>query len=290
MISARRRSDTRRLILIGLFVSLIVHLFGGSLYDVLAKMFARITPPPRFASLQEPPARSQTITIEKAVPTPIPQVQAHTTPHLTAPPPPVVIQAPVPAAAPIHHELAHNAAHAPAQPPPVRGPATASVPHVVAPGAPKSKHPYYSDDQMAQMNETFSKTIADSTQTLADANAAMARPVQTVKHYEMHFAGIHEGMNPGDGIIRPVKHWRGADGQNYYYVHYEYMYGDGRVEEADVPWPVHYPPNDDPFVRGDKRIPIQDPPPGFQPSGQLQPILQAFFGGPNPFAQEQKDQ
>jgi hypothetical protein len=290
MISARRRSDTRRLLLIGLFVSLIVHLFGGSLYDVLARVFARITPPPRFASLQEPPARSQTITIEKAVPTPVPVVKAVAPPHRAAPPQPVVIQAPNPAPAPMHHELAHNAAHAPPQPPPVRGPATAAVPRVVTPGAPKTRHPYYSDDQMAQMNAAFSQTIADSHETLAAANAAMARPVQTVKHYEMHFAGIHEGMNPGDGIIRPTKHWRGADGQNYYYVHYEYMYGDGRVEEGDVPWPVHYPPNQDPFARGDKRIPIQDPPPDYHPDHELQPILQAFFGGPNPFAQEDKGQ
>ena len=289
MISARRRSDTRRLILIGLFVSLIIHLFGGSLWDVLARVFNRLTPPPTFASLREPRSRTDVIHIERAQPTAAPQVAAPAKPHHAAPPPPAVVQRTQPAPTIQHHELEHIVIHAPHRITPQRGPGVATIPRVVKPGAPRSAHPYYSDDQLARMNDAFSKTIADAHQDLAAANAAMARPVQTVKHYEMHFAGIHEGMNPGDGIIRPTKHWRVGD-VNYYYVHYEYMYGDGRVEEDDVPWPVHYPINDDPFARGDRRIPIQDPPPGYTPDRELKPILQAFFGGPNPFTQEQKQQ
>jgi hypothetical protein len=66
------------------------------------------------------------------------------------------------------------------------------------------------------------------------------------------------------------------------------MYGDGHVEEADVPWPVHYPFNDDPFARGDRRVAIQNPPKDFVPSGTLTPILQAFFGGPDPVAAQEK--
>jgi hypothetical protein len=286
MISARRRSDTRRLLLIGLFVSLIIHLFGGSLLDALSRWLARVMPPPHLASLQEPQARTDIIRLERAIPTPLPQVPAPAHPHHAAPPPPAVREAPEPAPAIVHHEIEHIVIHAPHRDLPVRGPSTATVPREVSPGAPKAKtHPYYSDDQLAQMNASFSKTIADSQITIAAANAAAARPVVTVKHYEMHFAGIHEGMNPGDGNIWPIKHWF-ANGENWYYVHYQYMYGDGRVEEDDVPWPVHYPPRDDPFARGDRRVPIQGPPPGYQPTRELKPILEAFFGGPNP--QEQK--
>jgi hypothetical protein len=288
MISARRRSDTRRLILIGLFVSLIIHLFGGSVWSILARAFDRLTPPPRLASLQEPQARTDTIQLEKAIPTPVPQVQAPA--EHSAPPPPQTLQRPEPAPVTIHHELEHIVVNAPRHLPPQSGPGSATIPRQVKPGAPRSAHPYYSDDQLAQMNDAFSKTISDSHQTLAAANAAMAQPVQTIKHYEMHFAGIHEGMNPGDGMIRQVKHWR-VGNENWYYVHYEYMYGDGHVEEADVPWPVHYPINDDPFARGDHRVAIQDPPKDFVPSGTLTPILQAFFGGPDPRAAETaKDQ
>jgi hypothetical protein len=283
MISARRRSDTRRLILIGLFVSLILHLFGGSAWDVLARLFARLTPPPKWASLQEEPSRTEIIRIERPA-------QARPQPHhQTAPPPPAVVEQPVPAPATVPHELVHITINAPHRTPPQQGPGQAQVPHEIRPGAPRNPHPYYSDDQIAQMNDAFAKTIADAHETVAEANAAAARPVETMKHYEMHYAGIHEGMNPGDGIIRPIKSWRVGD-EDYYYVHYVYMYGDGHVEENDVPWPVHYPANADPFARGDKRIPIQNPPKDYTPDHQLPPILQAFFGGPNPFTQADQGQ
>jgi len=283
MISARRRSDTRRLILIGLFVSLIIHLSGGSAWDILARVFNKITPPTRFASLQEKQQQASTITIEKAVVTPAPQQKPTVAQH-EAPPPPTLLDRPEPAPVTIHHEMEHIVAHAEHRLPPQSGPGAATIPRVVRPGAPQTRHPYYSDDQLAQLNAQFSKTIADSHQDLASANAAMARPVQTMKHFDMHaVVGIHPGMNPGDGIIEPTKSWK-KNGEDWYYVHYEYMYGDGHVEEADVPWPVHYPPNEDPFRRGDRRVPIQGPPSDFVPSGTLPPILQAFFGGPDPIA------
>ena len=290
MISARRRSDTRRLILIGLFVSLIIHLFGGSAWDLLARVFNRLTPPPRFASLQEQQQQAATIRLEKAVVTPAPQVEKPRVAQHTAPPPPTTLNRPQPAPVTIHHEMEHIVVNAPHRLPPQSGPGAATIPRTVRPGAPRTTRPYYSDDQLAQLNSRFSKTIADAKPDLAAANAAMAQPVQTVKHYDMHAViGFHPGMNPGDGIINYTKRWVVGD-EDYYYVHYEYMYGDGHVEEADVPWPVHYPKNNDPFARGDHRVPIQDPPKDFVPSGTLTPILQAFFGGPDPRAAEQKEQ
>ena len=33
------------------------------------------------------------------------------------------------------------------------------------------------------------------------------------------------------------------------------MYGDGHVEEDDIPWVFHYAVRDDPFARGDRRVP-----------------------------------
>jgi hypothetical protein len=97
-------------------------------------------------------------------------------------------------------------------------------------------------------------------------------------------------MNPGDGIITTTKHWVVGD-QNFYYVHYEYMYGDGHVEEGDVPWPFHYPKNDDPFARHDPRVALQGPPPDFpKPDHPLQPQLQQFFDGSDPNVEEAKQQ
>jgi hypothetical protein len=95
----------------------------------------------------------------------------------------------------------------------------------------------------------------------------------------MHFSGIHEGMNPGDGDIYVVSSKRIGD-EMWYHVRYTYMYADGTYEADEVPWQVHYPIGDDPFARHDKRVPIQPPPEGYKPDRPLKPILQQFFGGP----------
>jgi hypothetical protein len=282
MISARRRSDTRRLILIGLFVSLIIHLLGGSVWDELARLFDRLTPQVHLASKQDTHAQTDIIRLERPVPPP---------PHHAAPPPPTPIEQPVPAPVDVPHELVHIVHNAPRSVPPQPiGIGSAHTAVVAKPGAPKSSHRFYSDDQLAQMNDQFTKAISDSQETLAEANAAAARPVQTIRKYSMHFAGIHEGMNPGDGIITTTKHWRVGD-QNFYYVHYEYMYGDGHVEEGDVPWPFHYPIGNDPFSRHDPRVALQGPPPDFpRPDHPLQPQLQQFFDGSDPNVEEAKQQ
>jgi hypothetical protein len=60
------------------------------------------------------------------------------------------------------------------------------------------------------------------------------------------------------------------------------MYGDAHVEEDDIPWVFHYALHDDPFARGDRRIPIQPPPAGYVPNHPLKPVLKQFFGGPKP--------
>jgi hypothetical protein len=131
------------------------------------------------------------------------------------------------------------------------------------------------------LNGQFSQAIAQSHQTLSQANAAMASaPTVTTKHFQMSFNGIHEGMNPGDGIISVVGVPRRIGNIVYYYTHYEYMYGDGHVEEDDIPWVFQYAVRDDPFARGDRRIPIQSPPAGYKPNRPLKPILMQYFGGP----------
>lgn len=279
MISARGRTQTRRFLLVGLILSLMVHLFGGSLWGLFERTVDRMIPKP-WASLREPlVGKIDKIEIEK----PTPQ-HAAARPKPPAPPPPVPHVAPVPVPAPVlqHHELAHITVHAPRQTAPSIGEGVAEMPHVVRPAAgPSSRpHQYYSESQLAKMNGDFEKAISDSHQTLAQANAAVQTvPVATIKHYQMEFAGIHEGMNPGDGIIRYIKKQRIGDTM-WYWTHYEYMYGDGRYEEDDIPWPFHYSINDDPFARGDRRIPLQAPPPGYVPDRPLKPILEAFFGGP----------
>jgi hypothetical protein len=283
MISARGRARTRRYLLIGLMISLIIHLFSGSLFELLARAVDRIMP--QAASHQEQATvQSDIIRLERAQPTarPVAVVQPH--PHPPPPPPPAPHPAvqPVPAPLIVRPEIAHIVVHAPHQYAPSRGEGAVEMPHIVSPaaGPPGTPRPYYSQDQLAQLSSTFAQTIADAHQTLQQANTQMQQaPVVTSKHYEMHFNGIHEGMNPGDGIISFIKFQR-IGNTIWYWTHYEYMYGDGHVEEDDIPWPFHYPVNEDPFARGDRRIPLQPPPAGYKPDRELKPVLMQFFGGP----------
>jgi hypothetical protein len=281
MISARGRARTRRFLLIGLMVSLMIHLFSGSVFELLSRAVDRLMP--QLASHQEPAvAKSDIVRLEKAQPA---SRVAAVHPH-PPPPPPArhLAERPIPAPVEQRPELAHITVHVPRQTAASHGEGAVELPHVVSPavGPRVSPRPYYSQDQLDQMTGTFAQTIAQAHQTLAEANAAMqTAPVVTTKHYEMHFNGIHEGMNPGDGIIEAIKVERIGDTM-WYWTHYEYMYGDGHVEEDDIPWPFHYPIGDDPFARHDRRIALQAPPADYKPSRPLKPVLMQFFGGPPP--------
>lgn len=290
MISARGRARTRRFLLIGLMLSLMVHLAGGSLYGLLAQYVVKAMP--QLASKQSPQLpKSDIIRLEKAPTVPRPIVAAAPPkPRTKLPPPPApaphVAPQPIVAPAEQRHELAHIKIHAPRQTAPSRGEGVAEIPHEVLPAAapPAPKRPQYSDEQLAQLNGSFQQAIAASHQTLAQANAAMdTAPVITSKHFQMTFNGIHEGMNPGDGIISILGPGERRGNQTWYWTHYEYMYADGHVEEDDIPWQFHYPVNDDPFARHDRRVPLQAPPQGFVPNRPLKPILMQFFGGPQVF-------
>ena len=284
MISARSRARTRRFLLIGLMLSLMVHLLGGSLYGLISHAVVKAFP--QWASLQTPPMpKSDIIRLEKAQPTAAPVAIAKPLPKPPPPPPPVthVQREPVPAPVIHHPEVAHIVIHAPKQTAPSIGEGVAErAPQRPAAGPRSPKRPYYSEDQLAQMNGAFSKAISDSHQTLAQANAAMnTAPVMTTKHVQMQFTGIHEGMNPGDGILTVIGKPQRIGNVTWYYTHYEYMYGDGHVEEDDIPWPFHYGPGEhDPFASHDRRVSIQPPPPDYKPTRPLKPQLMMFFGGP----------
>jgi hypothetical protein len=285
MISARSRARTRRFLLIGLMLSLMVHLAGGSLYGLISRAVVKVLP--QWASLQTPVLpKSDVIRLEKVQPKAAPVALAKPLPKPPPPPPPVPRVEPQPIVAPVEmqHELAHIKKFAPRQTAPSHGGSVALMPHVTRPAAaPQTtqKQTYYSENQIAQMNGAFEQSISSSHQTLAQANSAMdTAPVMKQQHFQMNFNGIHEGMNPGDGIISVVGVGERKGDTMWYFTHYEYMYSDGHVEEDDIPWPFHYPIRDDPFARHDRRIPLQPPPADYKPTRALKPILEQFFGGP----------
>jgi hypothetical protein len=280
----RPRRRAQRFLVLALILSAFIHLAGGGLWGFFARVLARITPHPVFmASLQETPApNAEIIRIERR-----PRAAArpaHEDRALTVAPHPHPRPTLVPAPPRPRHEIARLRIHAPVQPPPSRAKSVAvETPRHVRPVAvapvPDDK-PALSDRKLAQLGQDFSKTIADSRETLAGVQAESEHAqVITVKHYGVAFSGIHEGMNPGDGEIFAISQQR-IGNTMWYYTRYTYVHGDGSYESDDIPWPFHYPLDDDPFARHDKRIPLQPPPAGYKPDRPLKPILQQFFGGP----------
>src|SRR5580698_4721033 len=191
MISARGRARTRRFLLIGLMLSLMVHLAGGSLYGLFARAVVKALP--QLASLQAPQLpKSDVIRLEKAQPVARPVAVAKLLPKPPPPPPPAPRVQPQPIVAPVeqHHELAHITIHAPRQSAPSRGEGVAEIPHEVRPAAapPEPKRQAYSQEQLDQLNNQFAQSISASHQTLAQANAAMdTAPTITTKHFQMAF-------------------------------------------------------------------------------------------------------
>ena len=197
-------------------LSLMVHLFGGSVFGLLSRAIDRILPQASLRPVQA--VKSDTIRLEAAQPTAAPPAIAKPKPK-PPPAPPAARVAPriVPVPVNPQHELAHITINAPRQNAPSRGQGIAELPQPTpaAPAAPKER--YYSESQVAQMNGDFAKAISESHQTLADANAAMqTAPVVTTKRVSMHFNGIHEGLNPGDGVITAIKVERIGDTQDTY--------------------------------------------------------------------------
>lgn len=284
MMLPRPRRRTRNFLVLALILSALIHLAGGGLWGFFARVLARIAPHPVFmASLQETPApNAEIIRIERRPPAAARPLHEDRAPTVAPHPHPKPTIAPAPP--PPHHEIAHLRVHAPAQPPAAHAKSVALElpPHprrVAAVPVPDTK-PALSDRRLAQLGQDFSKTIADSRETLAGVQSQSEHAqIITIKHYGVAFSGIHEGMNPGDGEIFALSQQRVGDTM-WYYTRYTYLHGDGTYESDDIPWPFHYPVGDDPFARHDKRIPLQPPPPGYKPNRPLKPILQQFFGGP----------
>ena len=312
MITTSKREQRRGVLPVALMLSLLFNLVAGSVFTYLYG-FDRIA---RILHLKaEMPdkevAVSQSITItHRNVPIPTPATKAlaprapAARPKAAAPVPQAVAAAPaVPVARPVatphpvvhhHAELAKVRPHSVAmaqhsdsatttttssEEPPSPSKAL-TVPKQTATngttGAPSEHGPRLSHTQIAQLEGEFSKTIA---QAQADENpirAAKLTPQATMKHFGMQFSGIHAGLSPGEGYIEPVSEQR-IGRTMWYYTHYEYMYADGSVEEDNIPWPFHYPINNDPFARGDHMISLEEPPPDYAPNRPLKLQLQQFF-------------
>lgn len=290
MITSRQYPRTRNLLLLGLLLSVLIHVLGGSLWPSFARrinaIMARVEPPHH-----EEVATSDVIRLERRV-VPRPHVRTRVTPpHPQVQPQPV--QRPIQPVAPKLPEphvlretpkqaapkpdIAHITLRAPKQiAKSTGGSATAER---AARESPSHNPRELSAEQIDRLEHQFSKVIADSRTDISTVQAATKVTPATMKHYAMSFNGMHGSLHAGEGYIYPTTRGQRIGNDIYYYAHYQYMYADGHVEEADIPWPYHFPINHDLFALGVRFIPEQGPPPNYKHTYKLPPLLEQFFTG-----------
>ena len=269
----------RRLVVVALLLSLVVHLAGGSLWALLVRSTRAAAHPP-----EEVLARTQPITIERLVPpsptpvptpTPRPRV-AQSRPHVTrrpvahtasaAHPAPLIAQptfAPVaePSAAPrvatIHIPRSQRVAVVRA-PRGARGALTSGAGGAAPAGGALD---------VAALDATFRKTI-DQAQHDVAAAPQVARPaaVHTMKRYDKYLQGNVEDVTGGNGVCDPLDDGSTRGAYTWYYLRCTVRYADGYAETVAFPWPFKFTRQTDPFIRHDGRhheFPGQPPPDNF---------------------------
>lgn len=199
-----------------------------------------------------PTATPQPVVRPKPVPTPklvAPRIVTPTiarprvvfAPHRLAP------QRPIPHVRTVPHELAKTVPHAPPDVP---------------------VQPRFDDAQIAKIERSLGDAIAADRRG-RDPLVVAAAPIAAPVHHGYSASGFETGDRSHRGLCDPVKSWT-ADAYDYYYVICNVRFSDGTYERESVPWPVRFPPGDDPFVgtaKGEK--PLALPLPGWElPSGE----------------------
>jgi hypothetical protein len=250
---------------IALVISVALNLFG-------AAYFWRLFELPR--ERLERDSRTEVVTIEKrppSAPRPIPTphiAKVPPVPHVRVRPQPVVAAAAAPAplsrapkptpdrvpprAAPRPAELAKNGGGAHARPVPVPAAPTTTV----------SKRERFSAQKIAKITQDLQGEI-DADRGAHGALAVAPEPAPTMKKFAMDIGDLTAGSLSHHGLCDPIRDWK-ADGFDYYYVACNVRFSDGTFQRQDVPWPVRFPPEDDPFAgtaRKDK--PLAMPLPGW---------------------------
>jgi hypothetical protein len=135
-----------------------------------------------------------------------------------------------------------------------------TVPHADSRGS-QSSRAAFSAKQLAALDARFSKTIADADRALTNV-PAQRKPPSTMKHYQLVMAGSRGDLKSAQGQCRPTQTWR-SGGYVWHYMDCDFVYSDGFAEHVFIPWPQHYPPNDDPADHPGKSYVVEDPPPGY---------------------------
>jgi hypothetical protein len=109
-----------------------------------------------------------------------------------------------------------------------------------------SKRSQFSAQRIAQIESDLQGTI-DAARGSHALLAVAPEAAPTMKHYATDLGDLTTGIVRGHGLCDPTKDWK-AEGYDYYYVACNVKFSDGTFQRQDVPWPVRFNPNDDPFA------------------------------------------
>ena len=187
-------------------------------------------------------------------------------PHVRVKPQPVVAAAPAPIPVAPHRAIHPQPPHAAPRKAELAkhggGAHTTTTPEVASPGTVTAKRPQLSAQKIAAIEQDLQGEINADRGSHA-ALAVAPEPAPTMKHFAMDIGDLTTGELNHHGLCDPISDWK-SDGFDYYYVACNVKFSDGTMQRQDVPWPVRFPPGDDPFAgtaRHDK--PLAMPLPGW---------------------------
>jgi len=270
----------RRWLQIALVASIAVHLIGALFYfratDLLAKVHIPLFKPPD----KEVVTLSSAIRLDKR-PKPAPAAKPKSQPPRprspqSAPNPETLPQLPAPSY--VVHELTKNAPKAPPNPTPLptRVPTSPPEKHVALSQKPaeRAERPTQATLPSRLSQEEITRIENDLSQTIAhvrsDTNPLVV-PRQTPgapRRFRMQMLGSLNDMHGYQGLCDPIKSWQ-QNGYNYYYVTCNVQLSEGELQRQAMPWPIHFPPNRDPFngsmgYQEIQRVPVPGPDPGWK--------------------------
>jgi hypothetical protein len=253
-------TDRARRIRLGLVISIVFNLIGLAVFWHVLGL--RHEPPDRRSpveviSITRKPPAVPVVEPPKVVQRPIPvqQKQHPVAAAAAAPPataPKVTPPLPPPRVVPHPAELAKHGGGAHAR----------AVPKQPVAGVTNSTRTKFSAAKIAAITQELQGEI-DADRGAHGLLAVKPEPAPTMKRFAMDLGDLTAGSLSHHGLCDPIKDWQDG-GWDYYYVACNVRFSDGTFQRQDVPWPVRFPPNDDPFTgtsRQDK--PLAMPLPGW---------------------------
>ena len=265
----------RRFLWAAVLVSALVHLAVFLIYFRGADLFAKThlkVPNPFATPKEEVVMLSSALTLSKKphiapVAKPRPQRPQPQSPE--SPPNPQTLPRPltepdVPEPSKMLHELSKNAPTAPPTKPktqrekrvtqtPTAPPTTSpreakQLAYVHAPQLPRraSQPSHLSQQQLEQITSDMSREIALARNNANPLNVPKQTP-SAPKHYGIQMNGVAGDLRGYQGVCEPNSTMYFHNGFDYYYVICNVQTMAGGLERQQMPWPVHYPPNRDPF-------------------------------------------